>query len=207
MSFRKLNIDMTLRRKEFVDEMYKRITLKAYPEYSHPTAFVCETELEQLWSEEDIKRALGYSFDEDLRSIKGNLLKTLSTLILIDIPNFEQAFDLLCPLASRQRRSCNFPFSKTTLDCLEIQHRDRFFEKQYLFCPIVIENRPEAGIISKDSMHRFPFMDAESTSVGLGGYGDVRINRIAPQYYRDTSSAGLRTGNSEVLRTFASVFR
>ncbi|KAL8693316.1 MAG: hypothetical protein Q9218_001835 [Villophora microphyllina] len=192
------NNEMASKGKTFIDAMYRRITLKAHPHYSHPTAFICESDLKQIWSEEeDIKNVLDCSDDHYVKFVKENLLPTLSTLILIDASNLKRTLNLLCPSASHQRTDYQFPFPKQDLGCLDIQHRDHFYEKQYLFCPIVIENRPEAQIFHKDTLYRFPFMETESVTVGSGGYGDVRINKIAPQYYRDTRSTGPNMGNSE----------
>lgn len=151
---------------------------------------------------------LGYSSNqhEDIRFIKDNLLRTLSTLVLIDVPDLEPVLDLLCPRTSRYQRSHQFPFPKELLnDRLESHHRDLFYEKQYIFCPIVIERQQKAGIIYEDSMHPFPFMETESTTVGSGGYGNVCRNTIAPQCYRDTTSPGLPTDNSKV-RYFSMFF-
>ncbi|KAL8628944.1 hypothetical protein Q9189_005329 [Teloschistes chrysophthalmus] len=153
--------------------MYEKITKRVYPEYPHQRAFLCETELEQIWSEEDIMCVLGYSSNqhEDIRFIKDNLLRTLSTLVLIDVPDLEPVLDLLCPRTSRYQRSHQFPFPKELLnDRLESHHRDLFYEKQYIFCPIVIERQQKAGIIYEDSMHPFPFMETESTTAVVVAY-------------------------------------
>ncbi|KAL8732314.1 MAG: hypothetical protein Q9181_004016 [Wetmoreana brouardii] len=179
-------MDMTSDQTRVIDEMYRKITEKIYPGYSQPGPFVCESDLKVIWSDEGyIRRMLDYSDDDYVHFVKYHLLKTLSTLVLVNVPDPKQALDLLCPDIPRQGLISRFPFPKQALGCLPIQQRDSFFEKQYLFCPIVIENRPKAGIIYKDAMYRLPFIDTISPTVGSGGYGNVRINKIAPHYYRD----------------------
>lgn len=199
---------MTSEGKKCIDEMYVKIP-KECTLNPHRGALLCESELERIWSEEDVKCVLGYSskLDEDTVFIKNNLLRTLSTLILIKVPDLEPVFDILCPRTSHYQRSCQFPFNKKLLrDRLEVHHSDLFYEKQYIFCPIVIEKQQKAEVVYKDLMHRFPFMEAESTMVSSGGYGNVCRNKIAPQCYRDTTSPELPMYNSIVLHFLILLF-
>lgn len=200
---------MTSASDDFLASKYTQITQKAIPECSHPAAFISESALKDVWSEEkDIKRALGTSKKDDVEFIKNDsdALKTLSTLVLINVLNLKQVLAWLCPQRPRPQAGSRFPFQKDELDRLSVQHRDAFFEKQYLFCPIVIENRQNAEIVYKDVMYRWPFMDAESPTVGSGGYGSVRKNRIAPYYYRDHSNPDSKVGSPDAQMVAFKVF-
>lgn len=179
---------MVSARKKLVGNMYKKITSQARPEYGHQKAFICEADLGQIWSKKEIKKVLDYSRGGDFDLVKNKLLKTLSILILIDVPDLTKALESLCLQPSLRLTDRQLPFSKQDLDCLGTQKSDQFYEKQFLFCPIVIENRPEAGVIYSDKRCPFPFMEDRSARVGSGGYGSVHRNKIAPQYLRDTKA-------------------
>ena len=193
--------NMVFSKEKFLEDIYEKITSKACPFYGHPAAFICESDLEQIWREENnVNRALDSSDDEYVQYVTEHLLKPLSTLVLINVPDIDPNLKLLCPQNSPRKENIQFPFRKEDLGCLGIQRRDAFFEKQYFFCPIMIENREKAGIIHEDVLFRMPFMMAESPTIGSGGYGDVHVNQIAPSYYRDTTNPELEVGNTHVRR-------
>ncbi|KAL8742844.1 MAG: hypothetical protein Q9190_004738 [Brigantiaea leucoxantha] len=166
--------------------MYEKITQKMRPTYSDPGAFICKDDLIAIWSDtQDIRQtfephSLSQQIMAQMKDVR--LLKVLSIFILIewpDIGQFERFLDTF-PVD----RDWSLPLQKEQLHFLSNPYKDLFYQKQYLFCPLYIENRDTAGVIIKDSKHPLPFV-GQIKEVGSGGYGRVYVTKIAPHSYRE----------------------
>ena len=185
--------------KSYIEDVYNKITSRAVPSYDSPKAFICESDLRQVWSEkENIQHVLGHSSNQNIDHVKEKQLKIISILVLIGVSDIEKAFSLLCCQDSLLLTDDHLPLQKDHLNCLGSFSRDQFLQKQYILMPIVIENHPKAKLMYKEARCPFPFMETKSSVVGAGGYGSVYKNKIAPQYVRDMDTGLV---NSQVYPT------
>ena len=120
-----------------------------------------------------------------VETVREKLLKTLSILVLIQWPNWTRFASIFLHHTDEEGKNDRLddylPHSNQKisaifgpLDCSE------FIARQYEICPITIREG-EHCVFSEDE--RLPFINLNEKIIGVGGYGDVFEEVIAPGQY------------------------
>ena len=159
--------------------------------------FISDSELRAVWQEytlSSIFPARRWTLEQWQR-IRTEYLKVLSILIWIDwtplAENFRAVF-----FTNRDRSDAKLPFSLEKLAFLGGSALT-FFQSQFAFLPVVIQDLDEMFVHNLKPLERLPFIQ-EACDIGSGGFGDITKVVIAP---RCLLSKGLE--NREVFEAFS----
>ena len=158
--------------------------------------FISDSELRAVWQEyllSTIFPAQRWT-PEQWQQIRKDYLKVLSILIWIDwtpiAENFRAVFFM-----HPDRSDANLPFSMDKLSFLTGSAL-AFFQSQFAFLPIIIQEKDEMYVHELKPFERLPFT-GEACEFASGGFGLITKVVIAP---RCLLSKGL--DNPEVFETF-----
>ena len=156
-------------------------------------SFICEHELDSIWSSLSIIRPVlgGRWSDSDLQVIQTRYKKVLSILILIGakltLANFRSLVLNATPHPLMPQGDDKLPLPEKALQTfpfLDPAQQCQFLEKQYIFLPIEIKKPQRQDILEVPSPFRLPFI-SEEEFVTCGGYGEVSKVEIAHGYLDD----------------------
>jgi hypothetical protein len=150
-------------------------------------AFICKKDVEEIWSSnEDIEIILSsprrWTGDE-LREIRRDFILTLSILFVINWSQMQEFRVLFYEFKDGEKRRTDneLPYKdELDLDFLE-GHQDSFFEKQYMFKPVIIKQLENSYVQRVDGQLRLPFTE-ENHPLGCGGFGAVYKVKVAPHH-------------------------
>ena len=118
-----------------------------------------------------------------------NYFKIMSILILIKFDNWNM-FDVI--FIKSQLSDEKLPFKREKLrskDFLADYFGREFFDKQWMFCPMIIE---ESSVLQRcEPERRFPFIE-KTEEIGSGSAGRVCKEVIAPHHIRYSTLSGSR---------------
>ena len=142
--------------------------------------FISESDLRTVWQEYTLSSIFPnqrWTMDQ-WRRIRTEYLKVLSILILIDWTPLAENFRALFYMYP-DRRDESLPFSKDKLSFLGTSALI-FFQSQFAFLPVVIQDKDEMFVHNLKPLERLPFIE-EACDIGSGGFGDVTKVMIAPR--------------------------
>lgn len=174
-----------------IEAMQIRIRDVMYHSEDSSKRFIGQEELRALWADLGLRRMFpSHSWDDqEIQTIRDGYLKVLSILVMIAWPGvcghdksrFRKHF-LQRP--HHDFADPNLPLANERLGFLK-EYAINFREKQYAFCPVIIEEC-EASYIQEVAADRpLPFTE-EELPLGEGASGKVRKAVIARYCYRDT---------------------
>jgi hypothetical protein len=150
-------------------------------------AFICEHVVQSIWSNGNDIRGLLNSRrwdDDEIGLIQKDFIKVLSILILV---GFDTQLSTYCEtyLNEKEFTDHKLPFDREKLlHFLDERKASRFWEHQYKFLPVLIEN----DSLNIEPQFRLPFV-SERSGIARGSYGVVDEVSVAPGYLmRDGSS-------------------
>ena len=172
------NIDGLLR------EIYNAIKQQMRRPGDLSRRFICEHDLREIWGNFQLQTIFpSRSWDaQTINLIRNKYLKVLSILIYVgtnslDLRAYFRAHFINHP---NQRSDQNLPLSLSELSFLQGAHSDLFYEQQYAFIPVVIEEHESSHVQMVESNRRLPFIE-DSNEIGWGGYGRITEVEIAPR--------------------------
>ncbi|KAF7163793.1 hypothetical protein CNMCM6106_000556 [Aspergillus hiratsukae] len=198
--------------------MFRRTTaeiisdLKSITKLSDEPArsFICKHDLEKLWQDKErIRRLLpAATKDSVIALVQKELFVILSILVLIGA--ISQHSDILEKLLrddhTPRYKDDQIPLSLGRIaEFLEPPHESLFHEKQYLFCPFIIDCNQVDQVRDVKPDLRLPF--EKQAELGLGSFGQVDLIKIAPRCFRESEGAEypeVRTFVSFRAKTFVS---
>lgn len=187
---------MSERRKATIDiicdEIKARMKLRAQPSIS----FIVISDIREIWQERGRLSAVLWPWkpkEEELQYIQKHMILMLSCLIYIDstewLPHlWDRLWDSDQGVPLIEDEDLPVPEDSDKLLFLETSAaRTQFFEKQYIFKPLIIkvfrEDKPQ--IESREN--RLPFEEWEE-EVGYGGFGSIDKVKIPAGYFRDAKN-------------------
>ena len=142
--------------------------------------FICKAELLSVWKDYDLSLIFPSQrwTSQEYQEIRDGYLKVTSILISIDwsglVENFRSLF-----YKHKARNDNHLPFQLQQLDFLDTSAFN-FFQNQYAFVPVVLEDKDEMYVHRLSHLQRLPFTKIDN-GIGSGGYGDVSRVEIAPR--------------------------
>jgi hypothetical protein len=151
-------------------------------------SFVCKSDIEQLWHFDDDIRVIFPTTptwtEHELAKIRENFILTISILVYINWPetqDFRSRFFHFNE-GGKQRTDNQLPYPiKNDLSFLG-GCQSMFFDMQWRFKPVIIEQHRKAHLQVVNPLARLPFVEEKKRIIGCGGFGKVHKVRVAPNY-------------------------
>ena len=161
-------------------------------------AFVCPQDLASIWSIERVHSLFpaGTWTTEQASLISVDLAKILSVLILNGAKDvilqlrsgfFENNASAFYYAGKHLNDKC-LPLDIPDITFLDAPRRDLFYEKQFIFIPVIIEESHNQNTQDVHIHYRLPF-EYEEKGIGCGAYGTVSKVGIASRHLRREDGA------------------
>lgn len=174
-----------------IEAMQIRIRDEMYHSGDVSKRFIGQQELNALWADLGLRRIFpSHSWeDHEIQTIRDCYLKVLSILVMIAWPGVcghdkSRFRTYFLHRSQHDLADPNLPFANGRLGFLK-EYAINFREKQYAFCPVIIEEREISYIQEVAADRPLPFTE-EELPLGEGASGKVRKAVIAPYCFRDT---------------------
>lgn len=174
----------------YIEAVQIRIRDGMYHSEDASKKFIGQQELHALWADLGLRTMFPSQSweDHEIQTIRDKYLKVLSILVMIAWPGvcghdksgFRKHF-LQRP--DHDLADQNLPLTKVRLGFLK-EYAINFLEKQYTFCPAIIEEREDPYIQEVAADRPLPFTE-EELPLGEGASGKVRKVVIARYCFRD----------------------
>ncbi|GIK06666.1 hypothetical protein Aspvir_002316 [Aspergillus viridinutans] len=154
--------------------------------------FICKHDLEKLWQDKErIRRLLPDSTKAAVIAlVQREMFVILSVLVLIGA--IWQDSDILKKLLkdddTPRYKDDDIPLSLDRIaEFLDPPHDGLFHEKQFRFCPFIVDCHQTQQVHDVPQNWRLPFDKEEE--LGLGSFGQVDLVKIAPRCFKEVGGA------------------